>query len=181
MRSILLLLLSTTPSLAGDPLHRHPTIQAMLQENNRIRIEEKLKPHVISPVLTNAAQDQAAYMARTHDFEHITIDNGSPGVRAARYGYSGTVRENLGRAQKSISQVFVKWKQSPTHWESIVGGFVESGFGYAVSDDGTEYWVALYGTSRKDQWEHVRNHQEEAPPNSRDLEKSIRSFLLISL
>tara|TARA_R110000868_G_scaffold276064_3_gene535702 strand:+ start:420 stop:980 length:561 start_codon:yes stop_codon:yes gene_type:complete len=185
MRDFLLLILFITPSFvfAGDD----PTIQAMLQENNRIRIEEGLGPHIISPVLTKAAQDQSTYMSKTHDFDHITINNGSPGVRAARYGYSGTVRENLGRAQNSIPQVFYKWKNSPSHWESIIGDFLEVGFGHSIADDGTEYWVALYGIPRRNKWERVLNHQEETPRSptlqkspSRLSGKSSLNFLLIS-
>lgn len=121
----------------------------MLEENNNIRSNYGLTNQPISPILTKAAQDQAAYMARTHDFNHYTIDNGSPGVRAARYGYSGTVRENLGRGYNSIESVFSKWVLSKPHKESIVGDFEEVGFGYAVADDGTRYWVALYGSSQK--------------------------------
>lgn len=132
----------------GDKLHEHPTIKAMLKENNRIRASLMLSDHKISPALTKAAQDQAEYMAKTHDFQHITQNNGSPGVRAYRYGYSGTVRENLGRGYKSIDKVFLKWTQSESHMQSITGGFTEVGFGYSVSDNGIGYWVAIYGKPR---------------------------------
>lgn len=133
----------------ADQLHEHPTIIAIHQHNNLVRIDNGLSPHILSPKLTQAAQDQAVYLAKTHDFEHITRENGSPGTRAAKYGYQGIVRENLGRApadkQWSINIAFEKWKQSPSHWQSIIGDFSEVGFGYCIAEDGTQYWVALYG------------------------------------
>lgn len=145
MLRILLLLVLIWPA---DELHEHPTIQAMLKENNRIRASLNLSSHSISPALTKAAQDHAQYMARTHDFEHVSQDNGTPGVRAHRYGYSGTVRENLGRAYRTVDKVFLKWTESESHMESIKGDFTEVGFGYAVSANGVGYWVAIYGKPR---------------------------------
>lgn len=130
-------------------LHEHETIQSMLKENNKIRNKLMLSEHKISPILTKAAQDHAQYMAKTGDFEHISKDNGSPGIRAARYGYSGVVRENLGRAYKSVDVVFLEWTKSESHMKSITGDFTEVGFGYAVSEDGIGYWVALYGKQKK--------------------------------
>jgi uncharacterized protein YkwD len=121
----------------------------MLKENNKIRNELMLNEHKISPTLTKAAQDHAQYMAETGDFEHVSKNNGSPGIRAARYGYSGTVRENLGRAYKSVDVVFLEWTKSESHMKSITGDFTEVGFGYAVSKDGVGYWVALYGKQKK--------------------------------
>jgi len=159
---ILLVLSIIEPLSASEALSKHPTIQAMLRENNRIRIKEKLEEHRISAILTSAAQDQAIYMARTHDFEHLTKTNDSPGVRAARYGYSGLVRENLGRKYKTIARVFYEWAESPEHWESIIGDFIEVGFGYAIAEDGTQYWVSLYGTPKgPERWEKVLSHGTE--------------------
>lgn len=136
-------------SLQHNELHEHETIQAMLKENNKIRVQLNLAEHRISPSLTKAAQDHAQYMAKTHDFEHVSANNASPGVRAHRYGYSGTVRENIGRAYKSVDIVFLEWTKSESHMQSISGNFTEVGFGYAVSENGVGYWVALYGRPRK--------------------------------
>ena len=136
-------------STLADQLHKHPTVMAIYKHNNQIRETKGLPPHRLSLQLTQAAQDQAVYLAQTHDFEHITKNNGSPGTRAARYGYQGIVRENLGRApvdkQWTIDVAFRKWRESESHWQSIIGDFKEVGFGYAIAQDGTQYWVALYG------------------------------------
>jgi uncharacterized protein YkwD len=148
MRILIIILVLASATSAQD-LSQHPTIQKMLKESNRLRAEKGLVPNIISLKLTRAAQDQARYMARTHDFEHKTQKNGTPGVRAARYGYSGTVKENIGRGLPSIAKVFVWWKNSPSHWQAIIGGFDDVGFGYAVATDGTQYWVSLYGSPRK--------------------------------
>jgi uncharacterized protein YkwD len=128
--------------------NHNSVVQPMLLKNNRLRNNRDLPSHTISLVLTKAAQDQAEYMSKTHDFEHQAKNNGSPGSRAARYGYSGTVRENIGRGHTTVDEVFQQWKDSPSHWASIISDFKEVGFGHASSEDGVQYWVAVYGTSK---------------------------------
>lgn len=138
--SILLVGQFVSPNLTS-----HPTITGMLNVDTSIRVDVLHKnPHHISETLTKAAQDHAWYMAETHDFEHYG-KNGTPGVRAARYGYRGIVRENIAKGHESITDVFDAWRNSPEHWNSIKYDFVEVGFGYAIASDNTTYWVALYG------------------------------------
>src|SRR5215218_8375021 len=67
------------------PLHRHPTLVAMLRRSNVIRRAVGLKPQRINPALTKAAQDHANYMAATGDFSHYT--NGGYQYRAQKYGF----------------------------------------------------------------------------------------------
>lgn len=153
MRYLILIPLISSLVLAADRefailVNHNPIVQPMLLKSNRLRNNKGLPPHTISLALTKAAQDQAEYMSETHDFEHQAKNNGSPGSRAARYGYSGTVRENIGRGQTTVDEVFQQWKDSPSHWTSIISDFKEVGFGHASSEDGVQYWVAVYGTSK---------------------------------
>ena len=72
------------------PLHEHPTLVRMLEENNRLRANVGLAPQQMSPELTKAAQDHARYMARTGNFSHES--NGGPQGRAMKRRISRTGR-----------------------------------------------------------------------------------------
>lgn len=109
----------------------------------------KLPRHRVSEELTKAAQDHAWYMARAHDrgtedFNHRG-GNGTPGQRASKFDYNGTVTENIARGYDSVDQTFAAWLKSPTHKDAIYGDSDDAGFGYAQAKDGTTYWVGLYG------------------------------------
>ncbi len=118
-------------------------VQQMLERNNELRASVGLGPHRLSEELTKAAQDHAEYMSRTGEFSHYV--NGGPSDRAARYGYEGSVRENIAMGYGSVHAAFAGWQSSGGHWASIVSGTTDAGFGYAVSPGGTPYWVGLYG------------------------------------
>lgn len=126
------------------PLHRHPTLLAMLRRSNVIRRAVGLKPQRINPALTKAAQDHANYMAATGDFSHYT--NGGYQYRAQKYGFKGGVRENIAAGFGTVDATFNTWQASGGHYASIVSGTTEAGFGYAVSPNGATYWVGVYGS-----------------------------------
>jgi len=133
----------------ADELISHPTIKEMFAKNNELRTREGLSNHIISEILTKAAQDHAWYMARSHnngkeDFNHCG-GNGTPGQRAAKFEYSGFVNENIARGYRSVPQVFSAWENSKGHRNAIYSDTREVGFGYAIAKDGTTYWVAIYG------------------------------------
>jgi uncharacterized protein YkwD len=115
----------------------------MLQRNNDLRRSVGLPAHRISPRLTLAAQNQAAYMARTGQFSHYS--NGGPDSRAARFGHHASVRENIAMGQSGVTQVFSDWRNSGGHWASIVSNTTLAGFGVAEDSAGRRYWVAVYG------------------------------------
>src|SRR5688572_27826910 len=73
---------SGTQPAQVQPLHRHPTLLAMLRRSNLIRRNVGLRPQRINPALTKAAQDHANYMAATGDFSHYT--NGGYQYRAQK-------------------------------------------------------------------------------------------------
>lgn len=124
-------------------LHEHPTLQRMLEANNRLRGQMGLPAHRISARLTQAAQDHAWYMARTGAFSHHA--NGGPSGRAARYGFRGGMRENIASGQRSVREAFQSWRNSGGHWSSIISRTSHAGFGYAVGRNGATYWVGVYG------------------------------------
>jgi uncharacterized protein YkwD len=128
---------------APTPLHEHPTLIKMLEENNRLRASVGLSPQTLSPDLTKAAQDHAWFMARTGSFSHFS--NGGPDGRAARHGFGGLVAENIAMGQPTINSVFQSWRASGGHWSNIISSNRLAGFGYGISPSGEKYWVAMYG------------------------------------
>ena len=126
------------------PLHRHPTLLAMLRRSNIIRRNVGLRPQRINPALTKAAQDHANYMAATGDFSHYT--NGGYQYRAQKYGFKGGVRENIAAGFGTVDATFNTWQASGGHYASIVSGTTEAGFGYAIGPNGGTYWVGVYGS-----------------------------------
>ena len=126
------------------PLHRHPTLLAMLRRSNLIRRNVGLKSQRINPALTKAAQDHANYMAATGDFSHYT--NGGYQYRAQKYGFRGGVRENIAAGFGTVDATFNTWQASGGHYASIVSGTTEAGFGYAIGPNGGTYWVGVYGS-----------------------------------
>jgi uncharacterized protein YkwD len=126
------------------PLHRHPTLLAMLRRSNLIRRNVGLRPQRINPALTKAAQDHANYMARTGDFSHYS--NGGYQYRANKYGFRGGVLENIAAGFGTVDGAFNTWQGSGAHYASIVSGTSEAGFGYAIGPNGGTYWVGVYGS-----------------------------------
>ena len=126
------------------PIHQREEIVRMWKANNALRASVGLPPHRLSPELTRAAQDHAEFMARTGVFSHYA--NGGYIARAARHGYRGSVRENIAMGYGSIEAAFAGWRSSGGHWASIVSNTQDAGFGYAVSSNGTPYYVGVYGS-----------------------------------
>ena len=128
------------------PLHQHPTMVTMLQRSNGIRARVGLRGHRLNPALCQAAQNHAEYMASTGSFSHDT--NGGYYGRARRFGFRGSVRENIGWNYANIDQAFAGWQGSGGHYAAIVSGETsDAGFGYARSPNGQTYWVSVYGAA----------------------------------
>lgn len=125
------------------PLHEHPTLVRMLEENNRLRASVGRPAQQMSRELTRAAQDHAWYMARSGNFSHES--NGGPVGRAAKYGCDGFSGENIAMGQPTVQGVFQSWRASSGHWANMISGATRAGFGYAIAPDGSTYWVAMYG------------------------------------
>jgi uncharacterized protein YkwD len=136
MVRILILLLILGASASAD------TPSDMLAENNRLRAQVGLKPHVLDSRLCAAAQDHANYMARTMNMSHNT--NGGPFGRARRFMVA-PFRENIGMGQPTVAAIFRSWRTSGGHWASICCSTDKVGFGVARGRDGRLYWCAVYG------------------------------------
>jgi uncharacterized protein YkwD len=165
----LLLLFTTVKSQQisrNEKLSDHPTLKAMYEASNDLRKKKGLGKHGLSEELTKATQDHAWYMARRHnsgeeDFNHRG-DNGTPGKRASRFHYEGTVKENIARGYMSVEDTFEAWLRSDTHRDAIYSDTDDAGFGYAIAKDGTTYWVGVYGKPTPT-WDLPPAHPESLP------------------
>ncbi len=135
------------------PLHEHPTILDMLRKNNAHREIRGYLPHRISPELCKAAQNHAEYMAAGGEFSHYA--NGGYQGRADKFGYHGSVRENIAWGQHGVISAFNDWISSDGHYASIMSDTADAGFGLAYSKDGSPYWVGVYGYPEKPEKEAV--------------------------
>ncbi len=129
---------------ADDFLHKHPTLVRMWRHSNEVRARYQLPAQRISPELTKAAQDHAWYMARTGQFSHSV--NGGFVSRARRHHYPGSpYGEIILYGSTSIPDCFNGWLNSPGHRAILLSGAREVGYGYAISRNGTAYWVGVFG------------------------------------
>ncbi|MEW4455917.1 CAP domain-containing protein [Bremerella sp. JC817] len=133
-----------TKSADDEFLHKHPTLVKMWKHSNEIRARYQLHAQRISPELTKAAQDHAWYMARTGQFSHSV--NGGFVARARRHSYPGSpYGEIILYGSSNISDCFNGWLNSPGHRAILLSGAREVGYGYAISRNGTAYWVGVFG------------------------------------
>ena len=96
--------------------------------------------------LSEIAQQKAEDMAKNQYFSHTSPTYGSAFdmLKAAGYSYK-TAGENIAMGQKSAASVMDGWMHSSGHRANILHTSYEKiGVGYAVSADGTPYWVQIF-------------------------------------
>ena len=163
--AIAVLLIVAAACRADDAADEIAAIQEQcLQKNNELRAARGLRPHKLNAALNAAAQDHAAYMARTGSFGHYS--NGGPGGRAARHGFGAGARENIACGQQTVAIVFDKWHGSRGHYANMMSATREAGFGLAYSVHGTPVWCALYGTSPDPATESSDEQPAPSPPST---------------
>lgn len=103
----------------------------------------------LNSMLNAAAQAHAEDMAANNFMAHEGSDGSSPGERADRAGYGGSVGENVARAYETPEGVVAGWVDSDGHCNNLMnGGFNEMGVGYAVSQTtGEQFWAQLFGAN----------------------------------
>lgn len=130
----------------------------IISRTNAFRQAQGREPVTINPLLTETAQDFAAYMARTDRYGH-TADGNQPAERARQHGYDYCiVAENIAYQYNSAgftteelgNSFFTGWRQSPGHRRNMLEPAVtETGVAIAQSDEsGYYYAVQLFGRPR---------------------------------
>lgn len=133
---------SEASAATGTPLHQE--ILALVNQERQKNGAPALK---LNTKLSKAAQGQAENMIATGIFAH-EIGGKNVGDRATAAGYSwGRIGENIASGQTSATEVMDTWMNSEGHRKNILNAqFQELGVGYAEAEDGTPYWVQVFGT-----------------------------------
>ena len=139
----MLALVLSLSAIAEIEITENPTIQEMFRVSNLLRRGSGKREQRLSPELTNAAQDHARFMARSNILSHYS--NGTPHLRAAKWNYEGSVRENIATGLSTAQGCFWLWSKSKPHWATILCSAQDVGVGCAASEQGRQGWVAGYG------------------------------------
>jgi hypothetical protein len=114
-------------------LHEHPTLVALVEQNNVCRSQYGLSKHPVSPYLTELAQAHANWMASTGRFEH---------------NYNHPYPEIIYWNAPSVESAINGWMNSGPHRAIMLGGSTHVGYGYAISASGQKYWCGVFGNMR---------------------------------
>ncbi len=115
---------------------------------NKERAKQGLAALRSDSKLAELAQQKAKDMAENQYFSHISPTYGSAFdmLKAAGYTYK-SAGENIAMGQKSAAAVMDGWMNSSGHRANILNtGYEKVGVGYAVSREGTPYWVQIFAS-----------------------------------
>jgi uncharacterized protein YkwD len=109
------------------------TIEQFNISINKQRIEKKIKPLKLNPLLIQSANEKALDMGKKGYFSHISPIDGtkwSDFINKSGYDYQ-QAGENLANGFTDINEIVTAWMNSPSHRENILNPEVdETGFGY---------------------------------------------------
>lgn len=120
---------SESPLKPASPhawLTEHPTIQSLATLANQHRARYGLPPVTIDPQMCLAAQNHAAWMARTGVYQHSNLG----------------IPEIIFQGPRTAPAAIQGWIASPAHHSIMLSGR-RVGFGYMVMG-GRTYWVGLF-------------------------------------
>lgn len=117
---------------------------------NDYRRDRGLKPLKISTKLCKSAQLMAQDMADNPDLinhQHTDSQGRSPSERAAIYGYTDGVGENLAAGYETAKKVYMAWKDSADHNANMIDQDYEViGIALVTSNNNYKwYWVNTFG------------------------------------
>ncbi len=124
----------------------------LLAETNQFRLNQGVKPVVLNPELSRAAQAKANDMATRNYWAHLTPEGKTPWTFIDRNSYLyQKAGENLAYGFASNEDVLKGWMNSPAHRQTLLDtGYQDIGFGVANSQNYQNSGpdtivVALYG------------------------------------
>jgi len=134
---------NSLPEVPGNSV-----VAELMVLHNRERELEKLPALTFSDKLCESAEAHARDMAFHEEMTHKGSDGSSPGERAKRTGYVGSIGENVSAGANSAERAVFLWMNSPGHRANILGKHVEMGAAVAVSESGKPYWCVVFGRPR---------------------------------
>jgi uncharacterized protein YkwD len=139
-------------SLAAQPPAAKPAFklsadeQAVLDLTNSERKKEKLPALRPSELLTKAAREHSANMAKQQKLDHV-LDDKKPDERLNALSYRFVaMAENIAMAQRTPAEAIATWMSSTAgHKENLLSkDYTEIGIGIAVDKDGQRYWTQVF-------------------------------------
>lgn len=128
-------------------------VNELLSETNNVRKQHGLKPLVLNPELSSAAEKKAAHMFKEDYWAHVSPSGVKPWdfILDSGYDYS-YAGENLAKNFDNSDQVVVAWYKSPSHRENLLNDKYDE-IGFAVVNGVLEGYettlvVQMFGKSR---------------------------------
>jgi uncharacterized protein YkwD len=120
------------------------TEQAVLDLANAERKKLQLPPLIAEPLLTKAARQHSANMAKQSRLEH-TLDEKSVGGRLDAVGYVWIrCGENIALGPRTPAEAVSAWMESPSHRDNLLSkDFTHIGVASATASDGQHYWTMV--------------------------------------
>lgn len=112
-----------TPALqpAEYAMPRSPHAPSAVDLINELRRSQGLPPLTVSAELTQAAQIQAANLARTGTLTHVGPDGSTPLDRVRRAGYKPQMAaENIAGGQPTAIDAVRSWRESESHLRNLL-------------------------------------------------------------
>lgn len=121
----------------------------MIELVNDARAEFDLDPLATCEALDRAAQDYAVVLEEWGELSHTGPDGSQPvdRARAAGYGRSTFVGENIASGYPNVRAVVAGWLESPGHRANILRpSYTQIGVGKSLrSAHPSPYWVQVFG------------------------------------
>ncbi|MBP7859886.1 hypothetical protein KA001_02950 [Patescibacteria group bacterium] len=129
-------------------------VSSLLEETNKTRIDNNLKPVTYSPILEKAAEAKAKNMFLLNYWAHVSPSGKTPWQFIKEAGYKYTFAgENLAKDFDTSASVVSAWMDSPTHRENLLNpNYTEIGFAAVngkLQGEETTLIVQLFGTPSK--------------------------------
>ncbi len=131
-----------TVSKSSESVMNNTEAEKILELVNSKRVENGLKPLILSNELSKLAQEKCEDMSKNNYFGHNSKKNGkiTDILEKKKIPYN-IVGENLARNFQSAEKVFEAWMDSESHRTNILfKTFDKTGIYYLQTDNGS-YWV----------------------------------------
>ena len=121
----------------------------ILNEINKNRIQNNLKPLSLNEKLNKTASFYAQNLAQNNYLSHKGLDGQNASERITKFGYNWTTfGENLAAGSDNPTITVNRWMQSAGHKANILNSeFCEIGIGYGYNENSNykHYWTANFG------------------------------------